>query len=164
MKNKVLIGLGGNVGNVKNTLLKSIQLISTKIGPISQQSSIYKTAAWGIKDQAPFLNQALVLQTMLTPLQVLEHCLSIENELGRDRINGKKWEERVIDIDLLFYNDQLIDLPQLQVPHPFVQDRNFVLIPLVEITPEFIHPTLHKTMLELASISPDKMKVIKLLE
>jgi len=163
MSSKVIIGLGGNVGSVKNTLFKSILLISTKIGSITLQSSIYKTDAWGIEGQPPFLNQVIEIRTDLSPSLVLEHCMIIEQELGRDRVNGKKWEQRVIDIDILFYDDLVIDLPQLKVPHPFIQDRNFVLIPLAEIVPDYVHPALRKTILELGEICSDEMEVNRLL-
>ncbi len=164
MRNKVTIGLGGNLGDVKKTLLETIELISTKIGKIHSTSSVYQTQAWGVEDQPSFLNQVVVAETALTPLEVLDCCLEIEQELGRDRINGTKWGERVIDVDVLFYASLLIDLPTLKVPHPHIQDRNFVLVPLMEIAPDFVHPQLKKTPQELKEVSTDKMTVIKLLD
>lgn len=159
--NMVVLSLGGNVGNVKRTFLKSIGLLEEKIGKVRLASSVYKTKAWGIEDQSDFLNQVMVLDTILPPSEVLQLCLEIELELGRDR--EEKWQERVIDIDLLFYENKVINSKELVIPHPYIQDRNFVLFPLSEIIPDFIHPLLGETVLELKKSCTDKLPVIKTL-
>jgi 2-amino-4-hydroxy-6-hydroxymethyldihydropteridine diphosphokinase len=161
--NTVVLGLGGNMGDIKASLLYAIELIHNKIGSVDVKSSVYETAAWGVEDQANFLNQVIIVNTSLEAKEVLKYCLSIEKQIGRDRLNGKKWSERVIDIDILFYNNDLINLPELTVPHPFIQERNFVLDPLVEILPKYVHPSLEIPMLELKKSCKDKMQTIRLL-
>lgn len=163
IENNVIIGLGGNIGDIQSTLLKAIQLIEIAIGPVFKKSATYQTEAWGVKDQPAFLNEVVSVKTNLDPTQVLSTCLSIEKKLGRNRLNAQKWHQRVIDIDVLFYDDQIIDLPQLEVPHPHLHHRNFVLVPLLEIMPHYIHPKLGKSIIELNEICTDKMQVTRLI-
>ena len=137
-KNKVVLSLGGNIGDVQQVFeLARIQL-EKRIGELVISSSLYSTKAWGIENQSDFLNQVVVILTECAPLEVLEFCLIIEEELGR--VRKEKWHERIIDIDVLFYEDKIIDSTNLILPHPYIQDRNFILHPLVEIMPGFIHP------------------------
>ena len=146
-KNKVVLSLGGNIGDVQQVFeLARIQL-EKRIGELVISSSLYSTKAWGIENQSDFLNQVVVILTECAPLEVLEFCLIIEEELGR--VRKEKWHERIIDIDVLFYEDKIIDSTNLILPHPYIQDRNFILHPLVEIMPGFIHPSLKKTVFEL---------------
>lgn len=159
--NQVVLMLGGNQGDVKETLLKTIKELTNKVGSITNQSAIYKTKAWGITDQPDFLNQAIVLKTNLLPEKVMEMCLSIEQILGRTRKENNKWGERIIDIDLIFYNNEIVDTPSLKIPHPFLHQRNFVLTPLTEILPNFLHPVLNKTIKELSEGCEDQLEVVK---
>ena len=144
----VYLLLGSNLGNRQQILAKAIELIDEKIGVIISQSKNYETKAWGKTDQPDFLNIAVCISTNLMPMEVLEQTQAIEEQLGRVRI--EKWEARLIDIDIIFYEQEIINIPNyLHIPHPLVQERVFALEPLVEIAPDFIHPVLEKTVIEL---------------
>ena len=150
------LGTGSNLGERSANLERAIELIGQQVGRVLKVSSVYQTEAWGITDQPEFLNQALLVETILQPEQVLDAILSIERQMGR--IRDRKWAERLIDIDLLFYDDQILVRPRLIVPHPFIAARNFVLAPLCEIAPEFRHPVLGLTIKSLLQISPDPLR------
>jgi 2-amino-4-hydroxy-6-hydroxymethyldihydropteridine diphosphokinase len=143
----VYLLLGSNLGNRKEVLKKAIELLSEKVGTIVKQSRDYETVPWGVTDQPDFLNLAIEIHTDLKPLEVLEQTQSVENQLGR--IRKEKWGARLIDIDILFYGNEIIDEPNLKVPHPLMQERDFVLTPMAEIAPDFVHPVLGKTVLVL---------------
>ncbi|MCU0431739.1 MAG: 2-amino-4-hydroxy-6-hydroxymethyldihydropteridine diphosphokinase [Cytophagaceae bacterium] len=128
-------------------------LIGSEIGPILKISSIWETAAWGLSEQASFLNQALIVKTSLQPAQALEAMLQIEKKAGR--IRKQHWGPRCLDIDMLLVNDMCIHSPDLQVPHPYLHARRFVLVSLVEMISEWKHPELWKTMDELLQECPD---------
>ncbi|WP_338152739.1 2-amino-4-hydroxy-6-hydroxymethyldihydropteridine diphosphokinase [Rufibacter ruber] len=130
-------------------------------GKTSQKSKLYETAAWGLEDQPDFLNQALIFETDLSPEEVLYATQKVEQDLGRER--KIKWGARVIDIDILFYGQEILNLPQLQIPHPQLHLRRFVLAPLAEIAPTWEHPVLKKTVVELLKDCPDTLEV-RLLE
>lgn len=155
--NLVYLLLGGNVGNRVQLLETAIRLLREQAGPITAISGWYETAAWGKKDQPDFLNIAVELQTELDPEQVLDRIQHIEKELGRQR--SEVWGQRTLDIDILFFNNQQINSPELQVPHPYLQDRRFVLVPLCDIAPELVHPVLQHTVRELLAICPDPLEV-----
>jgi 2-amino-4-hydroxy-6-hydroxymethyldihydropteridine diphosphokinase len=158
--NKVFLLIGGNMGDRLQNLHQAIALISAACGPVIQQSAVYETAAWGKTDQAAFLNQALLLATSLTPQELITTLLSVEEKMGRRRM--EKNGPRVIDIDIIFYNDLVMHEPNLTIPHPQLQNRRFVLVPLAEIAPTFIHPVLHKTIEELLAECEDRLAVEKL--
>ncbi len=159
MRNKVVIGLGGNVGNVEQTLLKAIQEIENQIGEATAQSRIYETEAWGVTNQPLFLNQVIIVKTAYNAHKVLKICMLIEQQLGRIRIKNKKWHKRVMDIDILFFNDEIINTLSLKVPHPYLHERNFVLVPLLDLMPNYVHPVLQQSILTLQKMSKDKLKV-----
>ena len=139
--------LGSNEGNRENALAESERLISDHIGSILSSSMMYETEAWGVKEQPDFLNKALEVVTSLSPENVLKEIQTIESTLGRkERV---KWGQRIIDIDILLFDDAIIDTDHLKIPHPLMETRNFVLIPMLEIAGETMHPVFNKTIEEL---------------
>ncbi|RYF94487.1 MAG: 2-amino-4-hydroxy-6-hydroxymethyldihydropteridine diphosphokinase [Chitinophagaceae bacterium] len=136
--------IGGNLGNRVENLAKASTLIGKRAGEVSRSSRIFETAAWGITDQKPFLNQALRITTLLTPHELLDVILGIEMTMGRIRL--EKNGPRLIDIDILFYNGLIISEPRLTVPHPLLHERRFVLAPLNDIASAFVHPLLNKSV------------------
>ena len=119
---------GSNIGDSELNLLNASKFIQNQIGKVIASSHVYKTEPWGNKDQQLFLNQVLKVETELEPHQLLKTILEIENSMGRNR--KIKWEPRIIDIDILFFNDEIIDQENLQIPHPLIHERRFTLIPL----------------------------------
>ena len=151
---KAIIITGGNVGDVKDTLRRAQQAINQELGIILRCSHNYESKAWGFTSAENFYNQAIILDTDFTPEELLEKVLEIELKLGRNREEeaaikaqtGERFAPRKIDIDILFYDDEVIDTPTLKIPHPLIQDRDFVLRPLNEIAPDKVHPILRKTI------------------
>ena len=156
---EVYLLLGSNQGKPAEHLLTARNRIEQRCGSIIKRSSVYETEAWGIKEQNKFLNQAILIQTALPPLALLNKLKEIEKETGR--VETIKWGPRVIDIDILFFGKEVIDLPDLKVPHPYMQDRRFTLAPMQEIAPAFIPPLLGKTMAELLKLCKDRSDVKK---
>lgn len=152
--------LGSNLGDRKKYIASAISEISATLGIIEISSSLYETASWGKHDQPDFLNQVIELKTNLNPKDLLTGVLNIEIKLGRKRI--QKWGSRVIDIDILLYGQQIVNEPELSIPHPFLAFRRFCLMPLNEIAPKFVHPILKKTMQELLFELSDDLFVKKL--
>lgn len=151
--------LGSNLGDKLANLINASKQIA-EIASIEKSSSVYETAAWGKTDQPSFYNVILRICTNLEPEYLLSKLLSIEENLGR--VREEKWGARIIDLDILYYQDRIINTEFLQVPHPGIKDRKFTLIPLVEIASELIHPTFKKTNLELLEELNDNSSVIKL--
>ena len=142
--NKTYLLLGSNMGNSQQQLTIAVKSITRQIGKVIRQSSLYATAAWGNANQPDFLNQVIIVETKLTALQTIEIILGIEKKMGRVRTT--KNAPRIIDIDILFFNKEIIDEKTLAVPHPQIENRRFVLIPLNELSPNFKHPVSHKTI------------------
>lgn len=157
--NEVYLLTGGNIGNRLAYLSKAKEEIAKRCGSILKESSVYETAAWGKEDQGAFLNQVLQIETNLHPEELLKTILEIEERLGRKR--QLKYGPRIIDIDILFFDDDIINEHALKVPHPQMQNRRFVLVPLNEIAPAKIHPTLHKTIAQILAECPDPLAVNK---
>ncbi len=158
--NTTYLLLGSNMGNSRQQLLQAKKNIQQQIGKIIRQSNLYSTAAWGNTQQPDFLNQVIIVQTKLTAAETMQSILTIEKKMGR--IRNKKNDPRIIDIDILFYNKEIIDSSNLIVPHPQLQNRNFVLVPLNQLSPNFKHPVLNKTIHQLLRNSPDKLTVNKI--
>lgn len=156
---KAYLLTGGNMGSRKKNLKMAAQLINQKCGAVIAVSSLYETAAWGNTDQPSFLNQALEIETKLTAPQLMRRILKIEKEMGR--IRKEKYGPRIIDIDILFYGDEIHDLKLLQLPHPELQNRKFALLPLAEIAPKLKHPVLRKKVTTLLKACKDQLKVKK---
>ena len=150
------LGLGTNLGDRKENLRRAIQAIASKMY-VCKQSSLYETAAWGYTDQPDFLNQVVQVETDLTPLRLLNFLKKTEIELGR--IANFRYGPRQIDLDILFYDDLVKNTNRLQIPHPRLAERAFVLVPLNEIAPDLIHPVFGKTIAELLAELPDKTGV-----
>ena len=157
--NSTYLLLGSNMGNSTELLSNAIEQIENKIGPLLLQSNLYATAAWGNTSQPDFLNQVIKVATNLEAAKTLEKILSIEKKMGR--IRTIKNAPRIIDIDILFFNNEIINRSDLIVPHPEIQNRRFVLTPLYEIAPQMIHPVLNKTIEQLLSQCPDQLAVKK---
>ncbi|MTI22173.1 2-amino-4-hydroxy-6-hydroxymethyldihydropteridine diphosphokinase [Fulvivirga sp. RKSG066] len=149
--------LGTNLGDKKMQLSLAKTAISEQIGEIRQESSIYETAAWGKTDQPSFLNQVVEICSDLDPVKMLEVINTIEQKMGR--LRQEKWGERLIDIDILYYKNQICNEPDLQIPHPGIPNRRFTLVPLVELAPNFKHPVLNKTNTELLHACEDDLEV-----
>lgn len=158
---KSYILLGGNLNDRKFYISSAIQLIKTLAGPVIEKSSLYETAPWGFENENMFLNQVVVVETYLEPADLFQTIVSIENQLGRTR-NGSRFSSRTIDIDILFYEDRVISTESLTIPHPRIKERRFVLEPMCELNPQFIHPLEKTTMKELLDSCPDKLEVGRL--
>ncbi|MDP4130319.1 MAG: 2-amino-4-hydroxy-6-hydroxymethyldihydropteridine diphosphokinase [Bacteroidota bacterium] len=158
--NKTYLLIGGNEGDRFLHMQQARANIELICGAIEQVSSLYSTAAWGKTDQADFLNQALLIDTRLAPHALLTSILSIEEKMGRKRT--VKNAPRIIDIDILFYNREIVADPELSIPHPRMAERRFVLQPLAEIAPGFIHPGLGKTIQQLLRECTDTLAVKKI--
>ena len=146
----VYLGLGTNLGDKAANLHAAVHLISGKIGKVLSLSSFYETAPWGFESENSFLNAALCVKTTLSPLEVLHATQAIERTLGRTQKSEKGiYHDRIIDIDLLLYNGEIIKTTELTLPHPFMLQRDFVMKPLVEIAPDVVHPVSGKKIREL---------------
>ncbi len=157
--NKTYLLLGSNIGNSKASLSKAIIQIKSNIGDVVRQSSLYSTAAWGNIKQPDFLNQVIIVETELTALQTMQTILAIEKRMGR--VRTVKNAPRIIDIDILFFNKEITDENKLTIPHPQLQNRRFVLVPLNQLSPNLKHPLLKKTVHQLLIHCPDNLNVKK---
>lgn len=147
---QVYLALGSNQGDRKALLHQAIDAIDRSLGCVDSISSFIETEPWGFTSPHPFLNATLLLSTELTPLELLDATQAIERELGRrQKSDEASYTDRPIDIDLLFYEDLILESPRLTLPHPLLHRRAFVLDPLLEIAPDLLHPILGKTITEL---------------
>lgn len=157
LQRNIFILLGSNSGDRAPQLGLALEYIEKDIGTVISKSRIYETAPWGKAGQPDFLNQALQVASQLSPIELIFKIQEIEQALGRTR--QEKWGERLIDIDILYFGDKVIDIPGLVIPHLHLSERKFVLVPLAEISPEFVHPVLKKTNLELLKGCQDLLAV-----
>jgi 2-amino-4-hydroxy-6-hydroxymethyldihydropteridine diphosphokinase len=158
--NKTYLLTGGNEGDRYLYMQQARANIELICGQVLQVSSMYETAPWGNTDQADYLNQVLIVETILSPESLLQAIFSIEEKGGRKRT--VKNAPRTIDIDILFYNHDVIEKPGLSIPHPRIADRRFVLEPLNEISPGFLHPVFEKTIHQLLLECKDELAVKKI--
>jgi len=159
--NLIYLAIGTNIGNRAANLELAISSIQASVGVVELQSSIYQTAAWGLENQADFYNQVICVKTELEPIVLLEECQEIEKTMGR--VRKENWGPRVIDIDVLFFNDKTIKNTRLTIPHPYLQDRNFVLVPLCEIAEDWIHPIFQKKIVTLLEECQDELEVFSVI-
>jgi len=158
--NNVFLLLGSNLGERQLLLQTAINKIAERIGNVEQTSAVYETQSWGRTDEPDYLNQVVLVKTELPANNVLTEILGIETDLGRKRY--EKWGSRLIDIDILFYNQDIINQDKLQVPHPELHKRRFTLEPLSELAADMIHPVLNKTVSDLRKELADDLIVKKL--
>ncbi len=151
--------LGSNLDKKDKNLEDAIILLEASEIKIRRKTAVYQSAAWGITEQPIFLNQVLEVETTLSPEALLANILDIESAMGR--IRKIKWGERLIDIDILYYHDQAIKTKSLTIPHPQIQHRKFTLVPLCELIPEHLHPTLQQTQKALLEATDDLLEVLK---
>lgn len=154
--------LGSNQGNRINFLKKATQLLKSKAGKLIKKSLIYETAAWGKEDLPSHLNQVLFIQTTLSAVGLLKVIHKIENKLGRQR--QEKWGCRTIDIDIIYYDNTIIQTENLTIPHPLLQERRFVLAPLQNIAANYLHPIFRKSTQELLNDTPDSLPVQRIIQ
>ena len=160
MNKSIFILLGSNLGDRDSNLRYARQEISRSIGEIVTVSSIYKTAAWGKTDQPDYYNQVIEIRSILDPEKMLSGLLEIEKKAGR--VRDVKWGPRIIDIDILFYENTVISTDTLIIPHARIPDRKFTLLPLAEIAGDFKHPISSKTVNEMLALCSDDLRVEKL--
>lgn len=155
---KIFLSLGSSLGNREQYLKNALCLIENQIGKIKKKSNIYETQPWGFLDENLFLNQIIEIETNLQPTDLLDKINKIEEKLNRIR-NSNNYQARTIDIDILFYDDEIIRTQNLQIPHKHLHNRNFILKPFSEIAPDFIHPEINITIKELSENCIDKLEV-----
>jgi 2-amino-4-hydroxy-6-hydroxymethyldihydropteridine diphosphokinase len=158
--NRIYLSLGSNLGDRSRNLKKGIGLLEQLAGKPGAISSIYETEPWGCESDLNFYNLVIELFTPLGPLPLLEVIHEVEKKCGRER-SQIRYAPRTLDIDILFYGESVIDYPELVVPHPNLQERQFVLVPLAEIAPQFVHPLLNKDMEQLVKACRDDKKIIQ---
>jgi 2-amino-4-hydroxy-6-hydroxymethyldihydropteridine diphosphokinase len=158
--NKVYLGLGTNLGDRKRNLREAIEKIGEHIGKVLNSSSVYETAPWGFDAENDFLNMVTEVETGLSPSELLKKIFEIELKLGRERTQDR-YSSRVIDIDILLYDDLIVDQKGLKIPHRLMHERRFVLAPLWEIAPDLIHPMLKKRISVLLDECRDRTKIVK---
>jgi len=156
---EVLLLLGSNLGDRQSFMRRAIDLIETNIAPVKKTSAVYETQSWGKADAPDYLNQVVLLETCMAPRKILQEILAIEIALGRKR--EEKWGSRTIDIDILFYGQEVINEDDLHIPHPELHRRRFTLEPLNEIAPELVHPVLNKKISQLKTELSDDLIVKK---
>ncbi|MBA4322021.1 MAG: 2-amino-4-hydroxy-6-hydroxymethyldihydropteridine diphosphokinase [Odoribacter sp.] len=157
---KVFLGLGSNLGKRKKNLKEALIRIGESAGTVVSASSLYETEPWGFKSDTEFLNMVICIETDLTPSGLMGRILMIESQLGRLRCEDK-YASRKIDIDILLYNNEIVNEAALTIPHPHIHERRFVLVPMAELVPELIHPVLKKTIASLLKSCEDYSKVRK---
>ena len=147
---KAYLSLGSNIGDRLSNIQQAVRLLTSeeKIN-LLRASSFYETQPWGLSEQNWFVNAAIAIDTVLSPVELLRVCQNIESQLGRIREGAPRWSERTIDIDILFYDEMIFKNEILEIPHKYVHKRAFALVPMIEVNANLVHPVLNKTILEL---------------
>ena len=143
------LGLVTNVGNKRRNMITAAALLAERVGDILALSGFYETEPWGFESENFFLNAAVKLKTSFSPLEVLQITQQIEKELGRTEKSNGVYHDRIIDIDILLYGDEVLQIPELTLPHPLMHERKFVMDPLAEIAPFVVHPVLKERIIDL---------------
>lgn len=143
------LALGTNIGNKRRNMITAAALLAERVGDVLALSGFYETEPWGFQSDNAFLNAALQLETSLPPLELLKATQQIEIEMGRTQKSNGAYRDRIIDIDILLYDDLILRTPELTLPHPLMHERRFVMEPLAEIAPNLVHPVLKKTVIEI---------------
>lgn len=159
---KYYLSLGSNMGDSRAVLAGAAREIASRIGRVVKESSVYRTAPWGFEAENDFLNSALIVESVMPPVEVMAALLEIEKKWGRVRADGGGYHSRPLDIDIIFAGNMVADIPGVTLPHPRAHLRRFVLEPLAEIAQGFVHPVLGKSMSELLAECPDSGRAEKL--
>ena len=160
---RVFLALGSNLGNRVENLQLAVENIVEQIGTIQSIAPLYETEPWGFDSDNWFVNTVIELETVLNPLDLLNKCMHIETKHGRKRAKAALgYSSRVIDIDILFYDNQIINLPELIIPHKHLQNRKFVLVPLNDVAPDFMHPLIKQPVKVLLENCIDKIKLVRI--
>lgn len=153
-QHQVVLSIGSNQGNRLENIKSCINLIHQEVGTVIRVSKLYETPAWGFESDA-FYNCALLLHTTSSAQKILSQVLKVEKQLGRIRLNQEGYQSRIIDVDVIVFDDEIIETEKLHIPHPLMQNRNFVLLPMQDLKLDWKHPVFQKTISELISVSPD---------
>ena len=143
------LALGTNIGNKRRNMISAAALLAERVGDVLALSGFYETEPWGFQSENTFLNAALQLDTSLSPLELLKATQEIEIEMGRTQKSNGAYHDRIIDIDILLYDNLVLQTPELTLPHPLMHERLFVMEPLAEIAPNVIHPVFKKPVISL---------------
>jgi 2-amino-4-hydroxy-6-hydroxymethyldihydropteridine diphosphokinase len=158
-RSRVIIGLGSNLSDRFANLSRALKLLQEEAGDIVATSSVWESEPWGFEADDQFLNMVVVLETGKQPRQLMQLFRSLEGRMGRKRSGGGRYESRIIDIDILLWYDRVISMPGLEVPHPKLADRRFVLEPLYEVAPDAVHPVTGLTVTEMLALCDDRSDV-----
>jgi len=155
----VVLLLGSNIEPRKKFLDKALFLLQQELGRMTASSAIYESEPWGFDAKVSFLNRVVLFETEKSPEEVLDVCLDVEMNLGRERKESEGYASRTVDVDILYYGERIVNSDRLVIPHPRLHLRRFTLLPMVEVLPELVHPALMKTQKELLEICPDDSEV-----
>lgn len=155
--NKAYVSLGSNLGNRKKKLSDAVQMLQEKVGSIIDSSAIYETESWGNENLPSFYNQVICISTTLSATELMKTLLQIEEQMGRKRKSSENYSSRTLDLDVIYYNNEVISEEHLQIPHPHLHKRNFVLLPLMEIARDFVHPIFNKNTAQLVAECTDTL-------
>ena len=158
---RLIILLGGNQGNITETFRRVVTKLNDKLGSVTEISGYYESEPWGFESEQNFINQVVEIDCSISATEVIKATQSIEREFGREKKSGKGYTSRPIDIDILFFDNLIVDSPELTIPHPRLHKRRFTLLPLAEKWADFVHPVKNKTVLQLLDECSDEGWVVR---